>query len=202
MCENTQENESSTNEAPAMQAGASVIKEEAMTLQLGTDIPSTPADGKVNTIWVPTIADINNPKLAEINAGTDISNYVTLGGWSCSPSQDTINDQRENSTMDFGNPGRKKISGSSIEVIDNTNTEYKDQNKAMDTLKEGADGFFVRRYGKDSDTEFAADDVVNVYAARIGMSAKEAIAANTVLRSKVNFTVRAPGWAENVKVIA
>ena len=202
MCENTQENESSTNEAPAMQAGASVIKEEAMTLQLGTDIPSTPADGKVNTIWVPTIADINKPKLAEINAGTDISNYVTLGGWSCSPSQDTISDQRENSTMDFSNPGRKKISGSSIEVIDNTNTEHKDQNKAMDTLKEGVDGFFVRRYGKDSDAAFAADDVVNVYAARIGMSAKEAIAANTVLRSKVNFTVRAPGWAENVKVIA
>lgn len=202
MCENTQENESSTNEAPAMQAGASVIKEEAMTLQLGTDIPSTPADGKVNTIWVPTIADINKPKLAEINAGTDISNYVTLGGWSCSPSQDTISDQRENSTMDFSNPGRKKISGSSIEVIDNTNTEHKDQNKAMDTLKEGVDGFFVRRYGKDSDAAFAADDVVNVYAARIGMSAKDAIAANTVLRSKVNFTVRAPGWAENVKVIA
>jgi hypothetical protein len=41
---------------------------------------------------------------------------------------------------------------------------------------------------------------VNVYAVRIGMSAKVAIAANSVLRSKVNFSVRAPGWAENVKV--
>lgn len=202
MCENTQENESSTNEAPAMQAGASVIEEESMTLHLGTDIPSTPADGKVNTIWVPTIADINNPKLTEIQAGTDISNYVTLGGWNCSPSQDTISDQRENSTMDFGNPGRKKISGSSIEVIDNTNTEHKAQNVAMDTLNEGVDGFFVRRYGKDTAAEFAVGDVVNVYAVRIGMRVKDAIAANTVLRSKVNFTVRDPGWAEDVKVIA
>ena len=183
-----------------MQAGASVIKEENMTLTLGTDIPSTPADGKVNTIWVPTIADINKPNLTEITAGTDLSNYVTLGGWSCSPSQDTISDQRENSSMDFGNPGRKKISGPSIEVIDNTNTDHKDQNKAMETLVEGAEGFIVRRYGKNTDEDFSADDVVNVYAVRIGMSSKEAIAANTVLRSKINFSVKAPGWAENVKL--
>lgn len=201
MCDENTQNETSTNEAPAMQAGASVIKEENMTLQLGTDIPSTPADGRVNTIWVPTIADINKPKLTEINAGTDLSNYVTLGGWSCSPSQDTISDQRENSSMDFENPGRKKISGPSIEVIDNTNTEHSSQNLAIETLREGAEGFIVRRYGKDTDEDFATDDVINVYAVRIGMSAKVAIAANSVLRSKINFSVQAPGWAENVKVV-
>ena len=140
------------------------------------------------------------PTAAEIGAGTDLSNYVTLGGWSCSPSQDTISDQRENSSMDYENPGRKKISGPSVEVIDNTNTEHANQNTAMETLKEGAEGYFVRRYGKDTDSTFVAGDVVNIYAVRIGMSAKDAIAANTVLRSKVNFTIKAPGWAENVKV--
>ena len=70
----------------------------------------------------------------------------------------------------------------------------------MDTLTEGAEGYFVRRYGKQTDATFVAGDTVNVYAVRIGMSAKVAIAANSVLRSKVNFSVRAPGWAENVKV--
>lgn len=171
-----------------------------MVLNLGVEIPSTPADGKVNTIWVPFIKNINKPTAAEIGAGTDLSNYVTLGGWSCSPSQDTISDQRENSSMDYENPGRKKISGPSVEVIDNTNTEHANQNTAMETLKEGAEGYFVRRYGKDTDSTFVAGDVVNIYAVRIGMSAKDAIAANTVLRSKVNFTIKAPGWAENVKV--
>lgn len=171
-----------------------------MVLNLGTEIPSTPADSKVNTIWVPTIKDINHPTAGEITAGTDLSNYVTLGGWSCSPSQDTISDQRENSSMDYENPGRKKISGPSVEVIDNTNTEHSNQNAAMETLKEGAEGYFVRRYGKDTDCAFVSGDIVNVYSVRIGMSAKDAIAANTVLRSKVNFTVKAPGWAENVKV--
>ena len=171
-----------------------------MVLTLGAEVPSTPADGLVNTIWVPAIGDIQNPTAEEINAGTDLSNYVVLGGWSCSPSQDSISDQRENSAQDYENPGRKKISGSSIEVIDNTNTEHSEQNVAMETLAEGAEGYFVRRYGKQTDEAFAAGDTVNVYAVRVGMSAKMAIAANSVLRSKVNFSVRAPGWAENVKV--
>nr|DAJ84283.1 MAG TPA: major tail protein [Caudoviricetes sp.] len=171
-----------------------------MVLTLGTEVPSTPADGLVNTIWVPSIANIQKPTADEINAGTDLSNYVTLGGWSCSPSQDSISDQRENSAQDYENPGRKKISGSSIEVIDNTNTEHSAQNVAMKTLDEGTEGYFVRRYGKKTDETFVAGDIVNVYAVRVGMSAKVAIAANSVLRSKVNFSVRAPGWAENVKV--
>ena len=171
-----------------------------MVLTLGVEVPSTPADGLVNTIWVPAIVDIQKPTAEEINAGTDLSNYVVLGGWSCSPSQDSISDQRENSAQDFENPGRKKISGSSIEVIDNTNTEHSAQNVAMETLAEGTEGYFVRRYGKQTDEAFSAGDTVNVYAVRVGMSAKMAIAANSVLRSKVNFSVRAPGWAENVKV--
>ena len=70
----------------------------------------------------------------------------------------------------------------------------------METLAEGTEGYFVRRYGKQTDADFASGDTVNVYAVRVGMSAKVAIAANSVLRSKVNFSVRAPGWAENVKV--
>lgn len=171
-----------------------------MSLTLGTEVPSTPADGLVNTIWVPTIKNIQKPTSAEINAGTDLSNYVTLGGWSCSPSQDSIADQRENSTQDYENPGRKKISGPSVEVIDNTNTSHSQQNAAMETLTEGAEGYFVRRYGKRTDEAFATGDTVNVYAVRIGMSSKTALAANSVLRSKIHFSVQAPGWAENVKV--
>lgn len=125
-----------------------------MVLTLGTEVPSTPADGLVNTIWVPSIKNIQKPTAAEIGAGTDLSNYVTLGGWSCSPSQDSISDQRENSAQDYENPGRKKISGPSVEVIDNTNTSHSTQNMAMETLTEGAEGYFVRRYGKQTDSTF------------------------------------------------
>lgn len=50
-----------------------------MVLTLGTEVPSTPADGLVNTIWVPSIKNIQKPTASEISAGTDLSNYVTLG---------------------------------------------------------------------------------------------------------------------------
>ena len=53
-----------------------------MTMKLGTEIPGTSAEGNITTIWVPTIANIKAPTLTELNAGTDISNYVMLGGWS------------------------------------------------------------------------------------------------------------------------
>ena len=149
---------------------------------------------------MPAIKNIKAPTIIELEAGTDISNYVMLGGWSFDPSQDTVSDQRENTVQDFGAPGRKSAGDISIEVIDNTNTSHSTENVAMETLAEGAEGYFVRRYGKQTDDAFAAGDTVNVYAVRIGMSAKVAIAANSVLRSKVNFSVRAPGWAENVKV--
>ena len=74
--------------------------------------PGTSAEGNITTLWVPTIADIKRPTMAELEAGTDISNYVMLGGWTFEPSQDTVSDQRENSTQDFGAPGRKSARAS------------------------------------------------------------------------------------------
>lgn len=119
-----------------------------MVLTLGTEVPSTPADGLVNTIWVPSIKNIQKPTAAEINAGTDLSNYVTLGGWSCTPSQESISDQRENSAQDYENPGRKKISGPSIEVIDNTNTSHSTQNAGNGDACRGRGRLFRAPYGK------------------------------------------------------
>ena len=109
-----------------------------MTMKLGTEIPGTSAEGNITTIWVPTIVNIKAPTLTELNAGTDISNYVMLGGWSFEPSQDTVSDQRENAVQDFGAPGRKSAGDISIEVIDNTNTEHEEQNEAVTLMHEGA----------------------------------------------------------------
>ena len=78
-----------------------------MTLKLGTEIPGTSAEGNITTIWVPAIKNIKAPTIIELEAGTDISNYVMLGGWSFDPLQDTVSDQRENTVQDFGAPGRK-----------------------------------------------------------------------------------------------
>lgn len=100
-----------------------------MAMKLGTEIPGTSAEGNITTIWVPTIKNIKAPTIAELEAGTDISNYVMLGGWSFEPSQDTVSDQRENTVQDFGAPGRKSAGDISIEVIDNTNTSTRNRTR-------------------------------------------------------------------------
>lgn len=127
-----------------------------MTLKLGTEIPGTSAEGNITTIWVPAIKNIKAPTIIELEAGTDISNYVMLGGWSFDPSQDTVSDQRENTVQDFGAPGRKSAGDISIEVIDNTNTEHKEQNEAVTLMHEGASGYIVRRRGMATDAPLAS----------------------------------------------
>ena len=166
----------------------------AGTLKLGTVIPSTPAEGNITTVWVPAIKDIASPTIAEIEAGTDISNYVMLGGWSFDPSQATISDSRENSVQTFGLPGRKSVDNISIEVIDNTNTANKDSNAAVELMAEGESGYIVRRRGMASDAPFAAGQKLTVVAVTCGEKKVINPDENTMIRSTIPLFARAPGW--------
>lgn len=157
-----------------------------MTLKLGTEVPGTSAEGNITTLWVPTIADIKRPTMAELEAGTDISNYVMLGGWTFEPSQDTVSDQRENSTQDFGAPGRKSAGDISIEVIDNTNTEHAEQNKAVTLMAEGNSGFIVRRRGMATDAALAAGQKLTVVSVKCGEKKVLNPDANTMIRSTIH----------------
>lgn len=164
-------------------------------LKLGTEIPGTSAEGNITTIWVPSILDIKHPTLDELNAGTDISNYVMLGGWSFDPSQDTVSDQRENSIQDFGAPGRKSAGDISIEVIDNTNTLHEqDGNAAVELMHEGAEGFVVRRRGMATDAPLAVGQKLTVVAVICGEKHVINPDANTMIRSTIPLFAKAPGW--------
>lgn len=173
-----------------------------MTMKLGTEIPGTSAEGNITTIWVPTIANIKAPTLTELNAGTDISNYVMLGGWSFEPSQDTVSDQRENAVQDFGAPGRKSAGDISIEVIDNTNTEHKEQNEAVTLMHEGASGYIVRRRGIATDTPLAVGQKLTVVSVICGEKQVINPDANTMIRSKIPLFAKAPGWESETAEIS
>lgn len=173
-----------------------------MTLKLGTEIPGTSAEGNITTIWVPTIANIKAPTLTELNAGTDISNYVMLGGWSFEPSQDTVSDQRENTVQDFGAPGRKSAGDISIEVIDNTNTEHEEQNEAVTLMHEGASGYIVRRRGMATDAPLAERQKLTVVSVTCGEKQVINPDANTMIRSKIPLFAKAPGWESETAEIS
>ena len=166
-----------------------------MTMKLGTEIPGTSAEGNITTIWVPTIVNIKAPTLTELNAGTDISNYVMLGGWSFEPSQ-------ENAVQDFGAPGRKSAGDISIEVIDNTNTEHEEQNEAVTLMHEGASGYIVRRRGMATDAPLAAGQKLTVVSVICGEKQVINPDANTMIRSKIPLFAKAPGWESETAEIA
>lgn len=151
------------------------------------EIPSTPADGNFKVVWVPAIADTTAPSVTELAAegALDISCYLTGDGWTPTKEQATIPDPRLCSRQEFGRPGRK-TPGLSITVIDNTNSDNAtDANEAVDTIVEGAQGYFVERIGVPYEDDFAADQKVSIYPATAGEKQLLAPEANSVTRSTI-----------------
>lgn len=173
-----------------------------MTMKLGTEIPGTSAEGNITTIWVPAIKNIKAPTIIELEAGTDISNYVMLGGWSFEPSQDTVSDQRENTVQDFGAPGRKSAGDISIEVIDNTNTEHKEQNEAVTLMHEGASRLYraTPRHGHRR-AHWPPGQKLTVVSVKCGEKKVINPDANTMIRSQIPLFAQAPGWESETAVL-
>lgn len=149
------------------------------------EIPSTPADGNIKTVLVTALADPAAPKLTELTGGTvtDISCYLTPGGFALTTDQATITDERECSTEVFGQPGRKTYT-LGITGIDNTNSANSaDSNELVDALVEGQQVYAVRRRGKAFDAPFATGDKVTVIPFKAGVRSEVAAEANSVLRS-------------------
>lgn len=151
----------------------------------GTQVPSTPAEGKVKTVVVPTVANLSAITVAEANAvsAVDISCYLTLGGWAATTDQGTIADDRECDTQTRNEPGRKNHS-LTITGIDNTNTPYEStDNDLVDAMEEGVEKIVLRRWGKDHTAAFAAGDTVRVYVFKPGFRQEVALEQNSVQRS-------------------
>lgn len=150
-----------------------------------TDIPSTPADGTRTIIWVPAIADTLAPKLTEIDAVTKVDLSCYLTEWTPSKEQATISDERICTTQVLGRPGRK-TPGLTLSVIDNTNSANEtDANEAVETLKEGTEGFFIERVGVPYEEPFAVGQKVNVYPAQCGEGSILPPEANSVTRRSI-----------------
>jgi hypothetical protein len=126
------------------------------------DVPSTPSDGNVRISVVTTIADTENPTVAELNAGTsvDISCYLTGDGWAPGGSQATVEDRRLCSVQIYGTPGTATYS---LELTYIENPQSATDNDAFDALDPGTDLYIVERRGIAYDTAFAAAQKVTIH---------------------------------------
>jgi len=87
-------------------------------------------------------------------------------------------------------------------VIDNTNTEHAEQNKAVTLMAEGSSGFIVRRRGMATDAPLAAGQKLTVVSVKCGEKKVLNPDANTMIRSTIPLFAQAPGWESETAEIA
>lgn len=136
--------------------------------------PSAKAYGREKWAYVPTVANINAPTLAELNAaaGLDISCY--LFDSSTRPTQNTnlvTKERRVCDTKQFQQVGNTDPTGGEITyALDPQAAALSDGKKAWEKIGAGATGFLVRRLGIDVNTDFAAGQFVDVFPVEFGPS--------------------------------
>lgn len=166
-------------------------------------LDGVPADGNLKVLWVPAIDNTEAPTVAELTATgvVDLSCLITADGFNRAVNETAINDQRLCHTQDGEAPGRSSETLDLTYAFDPQSTSVTD-NAAYVTLKQGTKGHVVARYGMPWDEEIAADQVVDVIRGTAGRQAKQAIAANDILKVNQKIFIPAGGVTPDAVVAA
>lgn len=132
------------------------------------DPPGIDAAGRGGVWFVPAIADINAPTVAEITAGVNLS--CALYGFNPGGEQSSVNRWKYCYTETVQTPGRTSRTISEIQY------DYDPQKPAEATggyayyasLVPGTHGFIVDRRGLTRDVAIAAGQIVDVYPVTLG----------------------------------
>lgn len=117
-------------------------------------------DGNVKAWFVPTIADISAPTVAELTAGTDLGGVLTAAGLEgFEPSTTRIDNTSLKSKFGTTVPGRTNFGEMGLLLKKQSGTDT-----VFTTLTvKGTSGYIVIRDGEDESGAWAADDEVAVY---------------------------------------
>jgi len=138
-------------------------------------------DGTVKVAFVPTIANLAAPTVAEVNAGDDLQTFITADGLvGYEPETAEVDTSGLHSTFDTKGPGRASFSGTMLRFKKQTGTDT-----AYSTLTRGTEGYIViRRYVAQA-TAWTVGDDVGVYPIACGELRELAPEANTVARFEI-----------------
>jgi hypothetical protein len=141
---------------------------------------AVPADGNLRVYYVATLADPENPTLAELNAGTskDFSCYITSDGFVPNLDEQSITDNRLCSRATYERPGRWQKT-MTLSYVHNPASPA--NNVMYLTLTYLATGFIVARWGVAFETAWTAGDIVDTYPIQAGKPGKNQPAENSVL---------------------
>lgn len=136
------------------------------------------SDGKIRVYWVPSIANIAAPTVAELNAGIRLDNIMTPDGWGIEPTTAAVDTSSLSSTYDTEKAGRRKFAGN-ITVKKQQGTDT-----VRSTLVYQAEGNLVKRDDLNAGDAWASAQKVKVYPAQCG-EPSELYGPNTSQRYQV-----------------
>lgn len=134
--------------------------------------------GTETVIYVPTLANINAPKLTEVGSGvtTALNMGYALRGFEPQSEQGTSDDIRLASVQTFENPGRNKISLNDITYLYDPQAAVGTAgNKHYDVLKLNVKGYLIDRRGIAATTAPAIGQIVDVYTVQFGAQRRVAV---------------------------
>ncbi len=146
------------------------------------DIPN---DGKTRVSYVPSVANLAAPTVAELNAGLLLQSLITadgLIGWEAETA-DVPTDALD-STFETKTIGRDSFSGTMLRLKRQAGTDT-----AFTTLTRGTTGYIVIRRYVTSTTAWAAGQKVNVYPIVCGQTRELQPEANSVARYEVPMKI-------------
>ncbi|MFL6138800.1 MAG: hypothetical protein ACJ74O_13505 [Frankiaceae bacterium] len=138
-------------------------------------------DGNTRVDWVPTIANLGAPTVAELTAGMNLSHILTADGLQgFQPDTAAVDTSALASTFNTAAPGRASFSGQALRLKKQPGSDT-----TFTTLVRGTTGFIVIRRGVDADTAYAAANKVAVYPSQCGTRKDLDPEANSVQRYDV-----------------
>ena len=164
------------------------------------DPAGRPAAGRVGLWWVPAIANIEAPTVAELSAGTNITTAVF--GFGDGASQSTVARRKYGYAAEVRSLGRVTFEPPALEYDDDPQgtsigTEY----AYLDDLVEGAQGFIVHRRDLPNSDAFAAAQLVDVRQATLGYKARIDVGDAEGEMFRIRQTIVYGGkWADDATV--
>lgn len=150
-------------------------------------MPDSLADGRTRVAWVPSIANINAPTVAELNAGTLTHANMTpdgLVGFEADTAD--VDNSALDSTFDTKVAGRASYSGTMLRLKKQTGTDL-----LYNFFVRDLTGFVVVRRDVAAATAWAAAQAVEVYPAVTGETRLLAPEGNSIRKYEVPIKVSA-----------
>lgn len=166
------------------------------------DPAGRPTAGRVGLWWVPTIANVNAPTVAELNAGINITNAVY--GFGDGATQAKVERRKYGYAASVQSFGRVSFAPPALEWdTDPQGTAVGTDYDYETTLVEGATGFLVHRRDVEPDDDFAAAQKVDVRQASLGYVARVDVGDTDgeMFRNRCEV-IYGGKWADDVTVAA